>query len=660
MARALIRAAVVAALAAAAPQAVAACIFDGNFEITNPFDPGCGDVQFTYTENDNFGTNIALGYPVPVPVASMTPVAGFREYASLFARHQSLLTLHDEVAGQVVGQTIAGRDIWAYVIGDANATTAEGFPEGAVLINGGIHAREWQTPEAVTGLFETLVAGKADTGFGQYLVENLKTIVLPVNNVDGFLQTQLYPASTTADREQPREGRMRRKNLRNPQNAGPIDSDIGTIADNFWGVDLNRNSSQGYGLQGGSSTLQTSLIYRGTAANSEPELIALQQAATLGPASRLRLFSDTHSFGEVYLAPTPPNTRLNAITQALANRMIAASARNYGFGPDLPGTPGIGTTADHFGFGLEIPSWTMELEPINGGQDYGGLASHGHSGFILPMAEAARMRDDVARQYLLGFYRQSGPPAAIAAEIRETTGNTVVYRAHWDMDSATTRALTVDTNEALLPGGSYRLWVAFNKPMRIEDAGGNVVAYAGQSPGAAVGTVTLEIPSLTGHDVALGGAGAWLGTAGGAPNGFLRYENDTFAVDFTLPGTISVAASTAAVLFVNVVDLAEMGLDGNPASAVDWGGGAWLRYENTTGAQGDIGGADCSFKPFVASQAGAAPPAAEANCRAATAPPPPPPPPPPPRGGGGGDGSGLLLLLLGLVPHARRRSRMRR
>ncbi len=627
MARTLIRAAGIAALSFAAFPAGAACVFDGNGEITNPFEPGCGDVLFTYTENDNFGTNIALGYPPPVPVASMTPVAGFRDYASLFARHQSLLTLHDEVAGQAVGQTLAGREIWAYIIGDPNATTAEGFAEGAVLVNGGIHAREWQSPEAVTGLFETLVVLKADAGFGQYLVENLNTVLVPVNNVDGFIQTQLYPASTTADREQPREGRMRRKNLRNPVTQGAIDSDIGTIADNFWGIDLNRNSSQGFGLYDRSSTLVTSLVHRGSVPDTEPELLALQQAATLGPASRLRLFSDTHSFGEVYFAPLPQNARLNAITDALASRMAAASNRDYVFAPDPPGSQGIGTTADHFAFELQIPSWTMELEPALGGQDYGGLASHGHSGFILPMAEAARMRDDVARQYLLGFYRQSGPPAAIAAEIRETTGNGVVYRARWEMDSATTRALTVEVNEALVPGGSYRLWVAFNKPMRIRNSAGAVVPYAGQSPGAAVGTVTLEIPSLTGQDVSLGGTGTWLGAVGGAPAGFLRYGNDAFAVDFTLPATIAVTAATPAVLFLDTQDLAQMALDGDPASAVDWGSGAWLRYENTNGTAGDGGGADCSFKPFIAPQAGAAAPATEAECRAVTPPPPPPPPP---------------------------------
>ena len=420
MARALSRAVGLALLCGAALPAGADCIIDANGEITNPFAPGCGDVIFTYTVNNNAGTNIALGYAPPVPIASLTPVSGFRDYASLFARHQELLTLNDEVDGEVVGQTISGRDIWAYAIGDADATTPEGFPEGAVLVNGGIHAREWQTPEAATALFEALVEGEDDGGFYQYLVENLNTVVVPVLNVDGFIQTQLYPVNVTADRAQPREGRMRRKNLHNPQTGSAIDSDIGTVADNFWGVDLNRNSDQGFGLQGGSSGSVTSLIYRGSAADSEPETRALQQAATLGPAARLRLYSDTHSFGQVYLAPRPDNARLNAITQTLANRMIAASNRGYGYGPDPAGSPGIGTTADHFAFTYLVPAWTLELEPVNGGQDYGGLASHGHSGFILPAAEAPRMRADVARQYLLGLYRQSGPPAAVAAEIRDT------------------------------------------------------------------------------------------------------------------------------------------------------------------------------------------------------------------------------------------------
>jgi hypothetical protein len=646
VARALRRAAAGLLLAAAIP-AGAECVIDANGEITNPFAAGCGNVVFTYTENDNLGTDIALGYPPPVPVASMTAVAGFREYDSLFAQHQALLTLNDEVEGEVVGQTLAGHDIWAYAVGDADATTAEGFPEAAVLVNGGIHAREWQTPEAVTALFETLVAEKADGGFFQYLVENLKTIVVPVNNVDGFVQTQLYPVNATADREQPREGRMRRKNLRNPVTGGAIDSDIGTVADNFWGVDLNRNSTSGFGAFNSSSS-ETSLVYRGGAPETEPEVLALQAAAALGPAARLRFFSDTHSFGQDYFAPRPDNTRLNAITQVLAQRMTAASGRSYVYAPDPVGSPGIGSTADHFAFEHEVPSWTLEVEPANGGQDYGGLPTHGHSGFVLPDAEATRMRNDVMRQYLLGFYRQSGPPAAIAAEIREMPGGAVVYRARWDRSSASARTLEVDVNEALVPGGSYRLWVAFNKPMRIRDSSGDVTPYAGQSPGAAVGTVTFEVPSLDGAEVALGGDAEWLGEPGGAPDGYLRYSDDAFAVDFTLPGTIDVDAATPAALLLEIQDLAQMALDADPATAVDWGSGHWLRFENAAGAIGDAGGASCPFKPFVAPAAGAAPPSGDAECASGAEPPPPPPPPPPPDSSGGG-GFDLLLMLLGLL-----------
>jgi hypothetical protein len=398
----------------------------------------------------------------------------------------------------------------------------------------------------------------------------------------------------------------------------------------------------------------TSLIYRGPTPDTEPETLALHEAATLGPELRLRFYSDTHSFGQDYLAPRPGNARLNAITQGLAQRMMAASDRPYQYGPDPVGSPGIGCTADHFAFDFLIPSWTLEVEPENGGQDYGGLSTHGHSGFILPAAEAPRMRDDLARQYLLGFYRQSGPPVAIAAEIREAGSNAVVYRAHWDRASSTTRALTVDVNEALVPGGDYRLWVAFNKPMRIRDGAGNVVPYNGQSPGAPVGGVTFEIPSVTGQDVSLGGAGAWLDAPGGAPDGYLRYADDAFVVDFTLPDTINVSAATPAVLFLNQQDLSEMALDADPATAVDWGNGAWLRYEDVQGVAGDAGGGNCSFKPYVAPQAGAAPPAAQADCREAGVAPP-PPPPPPNRGGGGGEGSGLLLLLAGLLPLALRR-----
>jgi hypothetical protein len=645
-----------------------ACRFQNN-EIVNPFEPGCGDVMLTYTETDNTGNNVALGYPVPIPIDSLTPVEGFRTYDTLFARHQSLLTDHIEVEGQIVGRTLQDREIWAYRLGDTDTTTAEGFAEGAVLVNGGIHAREWQTPEAITGLMEALVVGKADGGFRQYLIENLTTVLLPVNNVDGFRQTQRFPDRTTADREEPRDGRMRRKNMRNPQTQGAVDEDITTVFDNFWGIDLNRNSSAGFGENNGSSSSETSLIYRGTSPASEPEIAALQSAAALAPAARLRLYSDTHSFGQVYLAPITGNARRNSITEQLAGRMADASMRSYGV-PDPAGSPGIGTTADYFAFTHAVPSWTLELEPANGGQDYFGFATHGHSGFVLPDREVERMRGDVARMYLLGFYRQAGPPAVLAAQIRDLDSDTIVYEATWQQSSPSARALATSTNLPMVPGHDYRLWVAFNKPMRIRDTAGNVADYQGQLIGAGVGSVTLEFPGLTGRNLSLPVASgdAWLATPGGAPGGFLRYRDDAFTVDFTLPSDLPVTGSTGAVLSLSVRDLAGMSLDGSPATAADWASGHWVRLEDTAGVENDTGGIDCSFKPFVASADGAAPPAEAAVCIAATPPPPPPPPPTPAPTGGGGGGpfdwaaAGLAALLLGRrrrpgTEHTHRRAR---
>jgi hypothetical protein len=283
---------------------------------------------------------------------------------------------------------------------------------------------------------------------------------------------------------------------------------------------------------------------------------------------------------------------------------------------------------------------------MNGAQEYGGLASHGHSGFILPAREVARMRTDVTRMYLLGFYRQSGPPAAIAAQIRDVQSGDIVFDARWQAASATSRTQSVGVTRALVPGRNYRLWVAFNKPMRVRDATGAVVAYRGQSAGASVGTVSLQIPSLANQSMALSDNAAWLNAPGGAPSGYLRYADDAFAVEFTLPATLAPTASTGAALALTIRDLADMSLDSNPATVVDWSDGHWVGYENGANAESDSGGADCGFKPFIALQPDAAPPAAQVGCVTAILT---PSPAPAARSSGGGGSMDVLVAVLLLV-----------
>jgi hypothetical protein len=91
---------------------------------------------------------------------------------------------------------------------------------------------------------------------------------------------------------------MRRKNLHNPVTDGTIDADITTVADNFWGVDLNRNSSQGFGLQNGSSSSVTSLIYRGRSRTRSRRCSRCSRRRRSTCRAPSLLDSDTHSFGQ--------------------------------------------------------------------------------------------------------------------------------------------------------------------------------------------------------------------------------------------------------------------------------------------------------------------------------------------------------------------------
>lgn len=648
-----------ALLIASAIPVDAACVFEGG-DIANPNDPTCRDTQLVYTESDNSGDHIALGYPVPIPEDSLLAFDGFRSYESLHARHQELLMTTSAVSGEVVGRTMQDRQIWAYVVGDADRLTAEGRAEPAVFVNGGIHAREWQSPEVLTEIFEQLVERAADGNIGEYLYDNLSVVLVPVLNIDGFLQTQRFPDRATADERQPRDGRMRRKNMRHPS-ATTVDEDIFATADNFFGVDLNRNSPHGFGLNNGSSSNTISLVYRGAAAAREPEIRALQAATELAPRDRLRLGIDVHSFSQIYFTPLTGNSRRDELTERLASRMRAVTGFKYRYGPSFPGEGGIGTVADYFAYEFQVPAWTLETEPLNGGQDYDGTGAS-HSGFVLPESEIARTRDELATTLLLGFYRQTGPPHLKAVQIRDAASGDIVYAARWQPQSSA-RGLAVSSNRALEPGRAYRLWAAFDKPMRWRSDGGAVTDFPGQRATAAPVVFASADAGETFSFEAPVDASAWLATAGGAPDGYDTYAGDAFAIEFTVPAGLPLSAPAPVVLQFEATDAAQQALDADPRTVVDWAAGHWIRYTDSALQEaGDEGGADCTHVVFVATDPDAAPPGGTTQCpafAAATAPPsdppatPPPGPLPAPRNGGGG-GAPLWLLAAALALWRRR------
>ena len=555
-----------------------------------------GAAVLTYTESDNSCQGCrAIGYPVPEPIDSQSAVDGFRRRDSLIAGLQARALGSGHLREESIGSSLRGRNIEAFVLGDADATTAEGrVPEGAVMQNGGIHAREWASPEVVAAVIERIDDRAADGGFYQYLVENLTMVLIPSLNPDGFLQTQRYPTTTLEsedagdptdrDPDYPRDGRMRRKNMRD------VDEVLDVGGDGMFGVDLNRNNPPRWANSSGtrSSDNPRSIVYHGSGPASEPEILALQAAAAFGPAERLRLYIDSHSFSRVYFAPHTGHARRDANQDRLADVIDDVTGQRYTYLPSGPGDE-IGSTDEYFAFTYRIPSYTLEIEPgPSGGTEYGGFGVS-HDGFILPASEIRRVREELADAAAIAYYRQAGPPALLAATVTEV-GGAPVYAGRWTAVSAAARELGVSRSGALSAGVDYELLLQFNKPMRVRDAAGAaVVNYPGQSLELAprISLVGLSADGREFSHVIAADASGWLG--GGA--GRLRYDDDAYRVRFRLPEGALPPNPARLALQVDVQDASGLSLDGVPASVVDWDDGGWIGYDGSV-CESQTGGPD--------------------------------------------------------------------
>ncbi|BET00045.1 Carboxypeptidase [Nesidiocoris tenuis] len=141
-----------------------------------------------------------------------------------------------------------------------------------ILVDAGIHAREWIAPAVALYMIQQLVENNDDH---RNITEQLEWHIIPLLNPDG------YAYSMTTDR-------MWRKNRSNTTN--PYCS----------GVDLNRNFDLFFGGLGTSSD-PCDETYTGKVPFSEPEARALRDYAT--SLSNVRLYLTLHSFGQFFLYP---------------------------------------------------------------------------------------------------------------------------------------------------------------------------------------------------------------------------------------------------------------------------------------------------------------------------------------------------------------------
>lgn len=566
-------------------------------------------VMTEWVENDptNDPYKLALGYPVPMPVDTPLPFDGFRTYAGLHMRHQDLAATTPYVHGVEIGTTHRGRTIWAYHLGDADFETIYGLPEPATLANGGIHAREWQTPEVVTGILELMATHEDDNHFYDYLRENVNMMVIPTLNIDGFLQTQRTPSQNYLESDpdnpgsSPRDGRMRRKNMR------AADEDLFTVGDHLKGVDLNRNNSPFWATTTRSSSNNNSLVHHGASPMSESETQALEAATLLGPVEQLRIYTDVHSFSQVHFWHHTGNNRLATLTENIFNlfsnyHQTLPGNKFYAFNGqnNVPFNSGIGTTGEHFAQSLQIPSWTLEIEPSNGhsnlpgtGADYGGTNENGHDGFILPESEIRRVRENMAETFAAIYYHQAGPANIQAMRFIDVETQAVVFEAEWDRVDDRNRVLYTKLIQPLQLQRDYIFWVAYSKPMRwrIND---EVVVFPSLNPGflnifggtdVNGSTLTSNITSTT-----------WQNENWEAPNGYLNYEDDAVAIAFNYPldsnNDFLVDGAVDANIRNLAWDITSQVIDSNPATIPYWANGHWNNVENTAGTQADFGGED--------------------------------------------------------------------
>ncbi len=271
------------------------------------------------------------------------------------------------VTRKAIGLTINNETMWAYRIGRPVQQSHRAVNN--IVVEGMIHAREWIAGSVMMHIAKKTVDGLTTPQTTVFL-PNQAVWVVPMANPDGYR----YSWSSY---------RLWRKNRRN--NGG-----------GSYGVDLNRNYSTGWGMNGGSSSNPSSETYRGTAPFSEPETVAVRDFIAGLP--RVGGFLDYHSFAQLVMWPwgytttAPPDAAMfNTIGDAMKTAMSA-----FGATYDQGQTSRIlyiasGVSNDYFYDVYGIPGMSAELRDT------------GQYGFELPETEIYATQDEVwagFRKYL--------------------------------------------------------------------------------------------------------------------------------------------------------------------------------------------------------------------------------------------------------------------
>ncbi|KRV49067.1 carboxypeptidase [Wenjunlia vitaminophila] len=303
----------------------------------------------------------ALGYELtaiaaPRTSGDVTPMdfpssdSNYHNYAEMTSAINNLVAANPSIMSKrVIGKSYEQRDIVAIKISD-NVATDEAEPE--VLFTAQQHAREHLTVEMAIYLMKELTSKYTTDSRIKNAVDSREIWIVPTMNPDG----SEYDIASGSYRSW-------RKN-RQP-NSGS--SAVGT--------DLNRNWGYKWGCCGGSSSTPSSETYRGSGAESAPEVKTVAnfvRTRVVNGAQQIKAAIDFHTYSELVLWPygyTYSDTD-TGMTQDDRNAFATLGqqmANTNGYTPEQSSDLYItdGTIDDWLWGSQRIFSYTFEMYPTS-------------------------------------------------------------------------------------------------------------------------------------------------------------------------------------------------------------------------------------------------------------------------------------------------------
>lgn len=229
------------------------------------------------------------------PLEPIVPILDKYSYDQMMGDISALMNKYGtrRIQANKIGTSLDGRDLYEVVVGNPAA-------EKHVLIQAGIHAREYMTPLLVMKQIEyALDYYDRATYHGRNLSDMFNQVALhfvPMVNPDGISISQFGLEGLKS--EELRQGVLTCYNsdLASGRTSSALDGYLMRWKANARGVDLNRNFDASWGAIVDSNTNPSASGFKGPAPLSEPESTAL---ANLGLSRTWSATISYHSMGQV-------------------------------------------------------------------------------------------------------------------------------------------------------------------------------------------------------------------------------------------------------------------------------------------------------------------------------------------------------------------------